>query len=261
METCSHDHDCGGSDCGGSSLHGYVNHPRITALNAEDDDAAQRVFRPWCALEPVRSPQIRFFPGRSRHDARASRPPPDPPSLTPSSLLPPSLRARRDDRLNRDVVPLRSDDDDPELIVHVPFVSDVKVRGIMVIGGLTTAGAAPSRLNVFVNKAPGDINCDNASRKTPTQSFDLAEDFDGVLEYQTDFTKFQACASVTLHFPRNFRGETGGGDGVTEIFFVGLRGEGTGNRRDMIVTAVYETKPMPGDHKTVAEDGAPALGV
>ena len=143
----------------------------------------------------------------------------------------------------------------------MPFVSDVKVRGIMVIGGLTTAGAAPSRLNVFVNKAPGDINCDNASRKTPTQSFDLAEDFDGVLEYQTDFTKFQACASLTLHFPRNFRGETGGGDGVTEIFFVGLRGEGTGNRRNMIVTAVYETKPMPGDHKTVAEDGAPALGV
>jgi hypothetical protein len=30
------------------------------------------------------------------------------------------------------------------------------------------------------------------------------------------------------------------GEGSTEIWYVGLRGEGTGNRRDMIVTAVYE---------------------
>jgi hypothetical protein len=76
METCSHDHDCGGSDCGGSSLHGYVNHPRITALNAEDDDAAQRVFRPWCAFEPVRSPQIRyFFPGVDMMRAPRVHPP------------------------------------------------------------------------------------------------------------------------------------------------------------------------------------------
>ena len=51
------------------------------------------------------------------------------------------------------------------------------------------------------------------------------------------------------------------GDGSTEIWYVGLRGEGTGNRRDMIVTAVYELKPNPSDHKTPAEDGAPAMGL
>ena len=47
--------------------------------------------------------------------------------------------------------------------------------------------------------------------------------------------------------------------GATEILFVGFRGEGTGNRRDMIVTAVYEARPMPQDHRTAAEDGAPAM--
>jgi hypothetical protein len=46
-DVCSHDHDCGGEDCGGSSLHGYINHPRVTVLNAEDDAAAPRVLRPW----------------------------------------------------------------------------------------------------------------------------------------------------------------------------------------------------------------------
>ena len=43
-DVCSHDHDCGGEDCGSSSLHPFINHPRITAWNAQDDAAAQRVF-------------------------------------------------------------------------------------------------------------------------------------------------------------------------------------------------------------------------
>jgi hypothetical protein len=59
------------------------------------------------------------------------------------------------------------------------------------------------------------------------------KDLHGVLEYQTDLTQFQAVSSLTLFFPTNLNG-----DGATEIWYVGLRGEGTGNRRDMIVTAV-----------------------
>ena len=203
-DVCSHDHDCGGEDCGGSSLHGYVNHPRVSALNAQEDEAAARVIRPW---------------------------------------------DERTQTLAGD--PLRSDDGDPELIVHVPFVSDVKVRGLMIIGG--GGGKAPSSVKVWVNKAAGDVSFDNASRRTPTQSFDLAEDLRGELEYQTDFTQFQAVSSLTLFFPSNHNG-----DGTTEISFLGFRGEGTGNRRDMIVTAVYEARPMAEDHRTPAEDGAPA---
>jgi hypothetical protein len=108
-------------------------------------------------------------------------------------------------------------------------------------------------VKVWVNKPAGDISFDNASRRAPTQSFDLAEDLRGELEYQTDFTKFQAVSSLTLFFPSNRNR-----DGTTEISFLGFRGEGTGNRRDMIVTAVYEARPMAEDHRTPAEDGAPA---
>lgn len=202
-DVCSHDHNCGGEDCGGSSLHGYVIHPRVTVLNAEEDEAAARVIRPWdLRLETL------------------------------------------------DGNPLRSDDD-TELIVHVPFTSDVKIRGLMVIGG--TAGKAPSSVKVWVNKPAGDVSFDNAHRRTPTQAFDLAEDFKGELEYQTDFTKFQAVSSLTLFFPSNYSNSS-----TTEISFLGFRGEGTLNNRDMIVTAVYETKPMAEDHRTPAEDGAPS---
>jgi len=41
------------------------------------------------------------------------------------------------------------------------------------IGG--GGGAAPSQLKCWVNKAAGEIDCDNASRKTATQKWDLAE--------------------------------------------------------------------------------------
>ena len=63
-DVCSHDHDCGGEDCGGSSLHGYVDHPRVTVLNAEDDAAAPRVLRPWC-VESTKVPPICVVPNTS----------------------------------------------------------------------------------------------------------------------------------------------------------------------------------------------------
>jgi hypothetical protein len=73
----------------------------------------------------------------------------------------------------------------------------------------------------------------------------MSKDLQGVLEYQTDLTKFQAVSSLTLFFPTNLAGS-----GATEIWYVGLRGEGTVNRRDMIVTAVYEAGG--GCHTTAA---------
>ena len=122
----------------------------------------------------------------------------------------------------------------------------------MVIGG--GSGSAPSKLKCWVNKAPGEIDFSNADRKTPTQQWDLAEDFAGELEYQTDFTQFQAVSSLTLYFPTNVRG-----DGAMEVWFIGLRGEGTLNRRDMIVTAVYEARAMPQDHKTPDDENVPCM--
>ena len=169
-----------------------------------------------------------------------------------------ALNAARDERDadtpidDEDLFDFEPSDDDPELIVHVPFTSDVKVRGVMVIGG--GSGSAPSKLKCWVNKAPGEIDFSNADRKTPTQQWDLAEDFAGELEYRTDFTQFQAVSSLTLYFPTNFNG-----DGATEVWFVGLRGEGTLNRRDMIVTAVYEARAMPQDHKTPDEENVPCM--
>ncbi|KAL5783395.1 hypothetical protein ACOSP7_008424 [Xanthoceras sorbifolium] len=74
-----------------------------------------------------------------------------------------------------------------------------------------------------------------------------AENLQGVLAYQTRYSKFQSVASITLHFPENFGGDT------TQIHYIGLKGEAT--QRDVVATIVYEITPNPSDHKTKAEHG------
>ena len=151
----------------------------------------------------------------------------------------------RHDRTGRPLV----SEDDGELVVRIPFTTDVKLRGIMVLGG--ASGRAPNEMRAFANRR--DIDAVNASRKTPTQKWDLTVDEDGVLEYTTEAASWQSTSSVTLYFPSNFNG-----DGETEIWYIGLRGEGTGHDRDMIVTAVYEARPQPQDHEVPGDENAAA---
>jgi hypothetical protein len=152
---------------------------------------------------------------------------------------------RRHDRTGRALV----SEDDGELVIRIPFTTDVKLRGVMVLGGAD--GRAPREMRAFANRR--DIDAMNANRKTPTQKWDLTVDEDGVLEYTTEAASWQATASVTLYFPANFND-----DGETEIWYIGLRGEGTGHDRDMVVTAVYESSAQPQDHEVPEENKAAA---
>ncbi|KAL5783391.1 hypothetical protein ACOSP7_008420 [Xanthoceras sorbifolium] len=87
------------------------------------------------------------------------------------------------------------------------FTSDVMIKSILVVGGAD--GTSPSKMRVY--------------------------------------SKFQSVASITLHFPENFGGDT------TQIHYIGLKGEAT--QRDVVATIVYEITPNPSDHKTKAEHG------
>lgn len=154
----------------------------------------------------------------------------------------------RHDRSGRALI----SEDDGELVIRIPFTTDVKLRGIMALGGAN--GRAPREMRAFANRR--DVDAINASRKTPTQKWDLTVDEDGVLEYNTEAASWQSTSSVTLYFPSNFND-----DGETEIWFIGLRGEGTGHNRDMIVTAVYEARPQPQDHEVPSDEKAARLGM
>eukprot|EP01026_Neomeris_dumetosa_P041413 TRINITY_DN3431_c0_g1_i6.p2 TRINITY_DN3431_c0_g1~~TRINITY_DN3431_c0_g1_i6.p2 ORF type:complete len:118 (-),score=7.06 TRINITY_DN3431_c0_g1_i6:52-405(-) len=49
--------------------------------------------------------------------------------------------------------PLQSNEDDPELIVHVPFDGSVKLKAICIVGG--EDGSHPSHMKVYINREDG----------------------------------------------------------------------------------------------------------
>ncbi|PSC71196.1 PITH domain-containing 1 [Micractinium conductrix] len=134
---------------------------------------------------------------------------------------------------------LDSEEDDPELLLHVPFDGAVKLTGITVVGGLD--GTAPAKLKVFINR--DDLDFATVAGMPAVQEWDLLENAAGQIEYPTHAAKFNGVHSLDLYFPSNF------GADHTTITFIGLRGEFT-ERKRQAVEAVYESKPMPQDHKT-----------
>ncbi|XP_020080238.1 PITH domain-containing protein 1-like isoform X1 [Ananas comosus] len=140
---------------------------------------------------------------------------------------------------------LESNEDDPELLVFIPFTCDVKIKSIAVVGG--SGGTSPSKMRAFINREGIDFS--DAQNMQPVQEWELTENLQGVLEYQTRFSRFQSVANLTLHFPENFGGNT------TQIYYIGLRGEATQLRRDVVATIVYEVMPNPSEHKTKSDSG------
>lgn len=155
-------------------------------------------------------------------------------------------------------------DSDPELMIHIPFISSVTLKSFVVVGG--SAQTAPARVRLWINRE--DIDFSNADDIPPTQVFDLNFDPAASVEYMPKYASFltficecarhififlqshfQICHSVcrvskfsnishlVMMFPSNF-----GGD-YTQISYIGLKGDVMGARRQAVI-AVYESKPM-----------------
>lgn len=148
-----------------------------------------------------------------------------------------------DRRLSTDGPTLRSDPDDPELLLHVPFTGAVKLQALTVIGG--PDGASPDKLKVFINR--DDMDFGMAADLAPVQEWDLVENFNGTMEYPMQVSKFNGVHSIDLYFPSNF-----GADG-TEITFIAFKGEFS-ERKRQAVECVYEARPVPQDHKVPGEE-------
>jgi hypothetical protein len=144
----------------------------------------------------------------------------------------------RDNKLDR-TDSVRSNENDPVLLMTVPFTTPVKVHSVCVIGGLD--GSAPSLVKVYANRPYLDFT--SAEELSPTQQFDLIENHDGTYEYPTRVSKFMNVTALQLYFPQNF------GCNIMEITYLGFKGEASGHRREAVVT-IYESRPVMSDHKT-----------
>ena len=74
----------------------------------------------------------------------------------------------------------------PDLVLVIPFNSEVKVKTILVIGG--DEGRAPASLKVYKNEENADISI--IEDKAPIQKIDMNENLSGDLEYPLNVTKF-----------------------------------------------------------------------
>nr|KJB65598.1 hypothetical protein B456_010G102800 [Gossypium raimondii] len=70
-----------------------------------------------------------------------------------------------EERLNSSGERLESNEGDPELLVYIPFTSDVKIKSISVVGGAD--GTSPSKLRVFINREGIDFS--DAQSMQPVQ--------------------------------------------------------------------------------------------
>ncbi|XP_073026017.1 uncharacterized protein [Primulina eburnea] len=207
---CLHDHSCEEHDCSSDwSLYKHVDLSKVSALNEAVSGSVKSVFRAW--------------------EQRLNS------SESVSLLLLIMIYQGH----------LESNNGDPELIVFIPFTSDVKIKSISVVGGAD--GTSPSKMRAFINR--DGIDFSDAQNMQPVQEWDLAENLQGILEYQTRYSRFQSVGNITLHFSDNFGGHT------TQIRYIGLKGEATQLRRDVVATIVYELTPNPSDHKTKADTG------
>ncbi|CAM8884706.1 unnamed protein product [Rhodiola kirilowii] len=200
---CVHDHSCEDHDCSSSwSLYKHIDMSKVSALNEAVRGSVKSVFRAW----------------EHRFDSSGSS------KYFETHAAKNFLRLLSQNGQGY----LESNEGDPELIVFIPFTSDVKLRSISVVGGAD--GTSPSKMRAFINR--DGIDFSDAQSMQPVQIF-----------------KISKCGKPDFAFPDNYGGDT------SQIHYIGLKGEATQMKRDVVATIVYELMPNPSDHKTKAESG------
>ncbi|VEU39258.1 unnamed protein product [Pseudo-nitzschia multistriata] len=159
---------------------------------------------------------------------------------------------------------LRSQDDDPELLLYIPFTEAVTITHLSVRSEPRVMedfpSAAPRTVRVFSDR--DDIDFDTARELAPQCTVDLVPP-DHFVEGTVDYPlrpagRFQNVSSITLFFEDNFASlRLDDEDEVaTIVTYVGVKGKGSRQKR-MAVDAVYETRGMKKDHQVPgAEFGA-----
>lgn len=144
-----------------------------------------------------------------------------------------------------------SPEDDPELLLKIPFTESVTIQSISVRSS-GTSGAPPKTIKLFVNR--DDLDFDMARELTPQATLELlpAHHFvEGSIDYPLrPAGRFQSVSSLSIYFQDNYGDED---STATEITFVGLKGKGSSVKRRAVET-VYESRGMPADHKVPGDE-------
>lgn len=128
---------------------------------------------------------------------------------------------------------LESNDDDPELLIYIPFNSVVKIKTFTMIGG--EDGLSPSHVKLFVDCENPDFSL--IENGIPSQEFDCIQNPEGELQYGLRPSKFNNVQSLTFVIDKNHGGNN------TKLYYLGFTGIKT-NKKKMVLLGNYEVKPV-----------------
>lgn len=144
---------------------------------------------------------------------------------------------------------LQSPEDDPELLLYIPFTESVTIQTVTIRDASTSnETASPRRIKLFTNR--DDIDFEMARDLPAQQELELLPPnhfAEGTIDYPCrPAGRFQNISSLTIFVENNYD-ETG--EAGTSITYIGMKGKGTRMKRQAVDT-VYESQGMPEDHKT-----------
>ena len=132
-----------------------------------------------------------------------------------------------------------SNDGDSDLIIYIPFSSQVNLKSMIIIGG--EDGMSPAKIKIFVNKKESEIDFD-LKDATPEQEQDCVENPDGSLQYFLKANKFHSVWSLTVVVMFNHGAET------TRFYYIGFNGVNTHKKKAFKLKILEDTQ-----HKTEIE--------
>ena len=147
---------------------------------------------------------------------------------------------------------LQSPEDDPELLLYIPFTEAVTLQSFTIRNASSnTETASPRKIKLFTNRE--DLDFETAREMPPQQALELLPPdhfVEGTIDYPCrPAGRFQNISSLTIFVESNYDDS---GNSGTEITYVGLKGKGTKIKR-LAVEAVYESQGMLEDHKVRGE--------
>ncbi|PFH53206.1 hypothetical protein AMATHDRAFT_188451 [Amanita thiersii Skay4041] len=133
---------------------------------------------------------------------------------------------------------IESDADD-QLILRIPFMGSVRLRGLLLKSG--PVEHTPSKVLLFANEMNLDFS--DVTNRSPTQEFNVAQ-ARGVGEYSLRTAKFSNLSSISLYFPSSQGADS------TRVYYVGFLGHWSERKEEPVIT-VYEAQPNISDHDKI----------
>ena len=126
-----------------------------------------------------------------------------------------------------------SNEGDSDLIIHIPFSSQVNLRSMTIIGG--EDGMSPAKIKIFVNKKDSEIDFD-LKDSTPEQEQSCVENPEGKIPYFLKANKFHSVWAITLVVMFNHGADN------TRFYYIGFEGVDIHKRKKFKLNVPEESK-------------------